>query len=113
MKKIKFEDFEKMMTYDVVKNNACIEVHFHIDNATEHGSCWLGKTVGRETNQAIYWYGLIPDGSQAHKFKTSHDFLNAPVFQGKNIMEIWEAVTVNSIDGCDVEERLVHFLRIE
>ena len=113
MKKITFGQFEKMMAYDVIKNNACIEVHFFVDKSFEYASCWLGKIVDKEANQAVYWYGLTPDGSQAYDFNAFHDFVNTPVFHDKNIMEIWESITINSIDSCDVEERMLHFLGAE
>ena len=114
MKKVLLEQFEKMMAYDVVENNACIEVEFRVDGSVEYESCWLGKTVGREVPiKADYWYGLMPDGSESYNFDSLHDFVNAPVFHGENIRDIWDCITLISIDGCDIDWRLTHYLGAE
>ena len=113
MKKISIKDFEKMMSYDVVENYACIEVEFCVDDSLEYDSCWLGKTIDKETNQAVYWYGLVRDGSQAYDFSSQHEFINAPVFHGKSILEIWDSITLIEIDSCDIDWRLAHYLGIE
>ena len=110
MVKIALEHFEKMMAFDVVANNACIEVEFHVDNSLGYAACWLGKTINRETLQAVYWYGLTADGLQAYNFDSLDDFINAPVFNGKSIKEIWDTVTFTSIDSCDVTCRMMGYM---
>ena len=113
MKKILFEHFEQMMSYDVVKNNACIEIEFFLDDFSEYGSCWLGKTINEETHQAVYWYGLTPDGSQSYDFDSLHDFVSAPIFHDKSIKERWDSITLIAIDGCSIDWRLAHYLGSE
>ena len=113
MKKISFEQFEKMMSYDVITNDACIEIEFCVDGFPEYSSCWLGKTVNRETNRADYWYGLVPDGSQAYNFNSLKEFISESIFQSSSIKEIWNLVTLFSIDGCDIDWRLLHYLGLE
>jgi len=113
LNKISLQDFIQVLSYDVVGNNACIEVEFSIDDDPEYSSCWLGKTIDRETKKECYWYGLVPDGSQAYDYFLMDEFLNAKVFRGKSIQEVWHAVTFYSIDGLDVGERLLHYLGLE
>lgn len=111
MCKITVQQFEKILEYDVVAKNACIEVEFYIDEDTDYCHCWLGKTVDREDkNRAVYWYGLVEDGSEGYDYNTAEEFINARVFRGKSIKELWDKVTIDSIDGCSVEYRLPHFL---
>jgi hypothetical protein len=110
MCKIPLEDFEKMMQFDVVKRNACIEIDFSIDGDMTYCGCWLGKTIDRETNKSLYWYGLAEDGSQAYEYDNMEDFLNAQVFGGKSIKQLWSRVTLFSIDACNVMERLAVYL---
>ena len=110
--KISFHDFTKIISYDVVKNNSCIEIEFYIDNDSNYESCWLGKTIDKETNNECYWYGLVKDGSQAYSFLTIDEFMNAKIFYGKNIREVWDFISLYCIDCCDVNERLSHYLDI-
>jgi len=112
MKKIPFDQFEQMMSYDVVENNACIEIEFCIDNTPIYNSCWMGKTISRETNQAVFWYGLVPDGSQAYDFDSLQGFMCASIFHDNSLKEIWDSISLIAIDGCDIDWRLSHYLGI-
>ncbi len=110
MQKISFEAFEKMMLYDVVKNHACIEVEFSVDGDPAYDGCYLGKTVDKATHQCAYWYGLAEDGSQAYDYDNPEAFVNAKVFHGRSIKQLWSRISIFSIDACPVEERLPFFL---
>ena len=113
MKKIPFDQFEQMMLYDVVENNACIEIEFCIDNNPIYNSCWMGKTIDKEINQASFWCGLVPDGSQAYNFKSFQEFMDTPLFQNDSLKESWSFITIIAIDGCDIDWRLSHYLGVE
>ena len=52
MDKISFEDFKKIMSYDITKNETCIEIEFGVDNCETYKNSWLGKMIDRETNKA-------------------------------------------------------------
>ncbi len=111
--KVPFAHFKEMLLYDVVKHDACIEVAFRVDGAPAYADCWCGKTVHREENRAVYWYGLTPDGAQAYDYDSLDAFLAAPVFQGNSIEEIWSRLTLTEIDGCDVNSRLRFYQGLE
>jgi len=113
MKKIPFEQFEQMMSYDVVNNNASIEIEFCRDDIPHYNSCWMGKTLNEEISQAFFWYGLVPDGSQAYDFDSFQGFINAKVFNDNSLKEIWDSITLIAIDGCDIDWRLSHYLGIK
>lgn len=110
MTKISFVSFQKMMEYDVITDNLCIEIEFQVDNITTYDCCWLGKLPNKKTDKVAYWYGLVPDGSQAYDYDTFDKFSNATVFSGKSLIEIWDSITLLSIDGCDVESRLLDYM---
>jgi len=112
MSKISFEQFVKMMEYDVASNYACIEAEFCIGDDDTYGSCWLGKTIDQDNGKAVFWYGFVSDGSQAYDFETMDEFLNATIFDGKSIQELWDMVTLYNIDGCDVKERVMFYLNL-
>ena len=105
-----FEQFEKMMLHDVEKNNSCIEIQFSVNHMPEYSSCWLGKMPDLEIKKAVYWFGLVEDGSQAYEYYSIREFTDAKIFYGKNIKEIWNSITLLSIDGCDVEYRIKYYL---
>ena len=110
MDKISFENFKKIMAYDITNNQACIEIEFCVDNCDVYQTSWLGKMLDRKTNKIIYWFGLAEDGSQAYDFDSFEEFANAKVFCDKNIKEIWHLVSFVSIDACDIKERLKFYL---
>lgn len=111
---ISLQQFKKMMEYDVVTEDACIEVEFYIDGDAVYDSCWLGKTPDPEKkDRAAYWYGLVKDGSQAYDYYTAEDLIKAPVFRGESLEELWDKVTIKSIDGCSVDYRLPFYLGLK
>jgi hypothetical protein len=110
MDKITFEDFHAIMSYDVAKNQTCIEIEFCIDNCDAYQTSWLGKMVDRNRKKVIYWFGLTEDGSQAYDFDLFEQFANAKVFYDKSIKEIWDSVSLLSVDACDIQERLPFYL---
>ncbi len=112
MLKISLATFEKMMQYDVVKNKACIEIEFSVDEDPIYFACCLGKMFDGETNRGLYWYGLVADGSQAYDYDTLEAFLNAKILNGNSIKQLWSKISLFSIDACSVEERLPFYLGI-
>jgi len=106
MSKITFNELERIMSYSVVKNKTCIEIDFYIDGCVEYSSSWLGKVIDNDTDEASYWFGLTEDGLQAYDFNSFEEFTNAKVFKGKSLKDIWHLVSLYSIDGFNVQERL-------
>ena len=104
MGKINFHDFEIVISCNF------IEVSFCVDNSEEYQNAWLGKMMDSETEQEVFWYGLTPDGSQAYDFATFDDFVNAKVFQGKSIKEIWGSISIFGLGGAPPEEMLPLYL---
>ncbi len=110
MDKITFDEFEHMMGYDITENQRCIEIEFSIDGINEYHSSWLGKMEDKETKKALYWFGLTEDGSQAYDYESFEEFVNAKVFYGKSIKEMWQSISLRSIDACNVHDRLPFYL---
>ena len=46
-------------------------------------------------------------------FETFEQFVSAKVFHGKSMKEIWDLVTILSIDACNIEARLSFYLGLE
>lgn len=111
MKKISFLEFNKMMSYDVQGTNTCIEIRFQIDKDKKYDLCWMGKFFDNVNKKEIYWYGLVEDGTESYSFESEMEFVMAPIYKGENIKNIWNYITIISIDGCDVDERLLYYLK--
>ena len=111
MIKFDFDDFMRVMSYDVCRSNTCIEIEFCIDQCVEYQTSWLGKMIERGTGKSIYWYGLVEDGSQAYDFESIEEFINAKIFCDNSIKEIWSLISVISIDACEPKERLSFYLQ--
>lgn len=114
MTKIKLQDLIRILSSDVIKYGCCIEMNFCINNDNEYKECWLGKMPDRDDpSKEVYWYGLVPDGSQAYDYSRLEDIINAEVFHGKCMSYVIKGITWYSLDGCSIEERLSHYLKEE
>lgn len=110
MDRITFDDFRRIMSYDITENQKCIEIEFSVDGFDEYNSAWLGKMIDNETKKEVYWFGLTEDGSQAYDFDSFDEFMNAKVFYGRSIKEVWNSISLRSIDACNVQGRLPFYL---
>ena len=111
MSRISYQDFEKMLSTDLAREN-CIEIEFSLLGDEEFQYVWMGKMPDEHRkDQDMYWFGLREDGSGAYDFPTFEEFSSAPVFHGKSLKAVWDRVEIESIDGCDPEDRLPDYLR--
>jgi len=114
MDKITFLEFERVMSCDLrKKKEPCIEICFDVEDSVNYRDSWMGKMIDKDTGGNVYWFGLVPDGSQAYDFALFDEFVNAEVFYGrKSLKEIWPSISVLSLDGGTVSETLSYFLKL-
>lgn len=86
--------------YHALSNKNIYELCFCIYNDLKYKDCWLGYSL----NHKLYWLGLVADGSEAYEFKSASELINAKVFYGKSLQDIWNSIDVMSIDGLCLEE---------
>lgn len=106
---ITLDRFKRLMSFET-KRKYCIEIAFSIKGNSKFSFCQMGKTPKESTDKNQYWFGLTPDGNNAFDYDTFDELLNAKVFDGRSLLEIWNSVTVLEIDGCAPEDRIVHYL---
>ena len=107
---VSYSDLTKLFAFDLA-GKACIEIAFAINGHPKYSACQMGKTPDKtDRRKDQYWFGLVPDGSEAYSYDNFDDFSSAPVLDGKSLKESWNCVTVLSIDGCEPEERLPFYL---
>ena len=98
MGKLRIDELIEILSRDVLKNNSCVEMNFFVDGDTEYTDCWLGKMPNKEKlGLELYWYGLVPDGTQAYDFYDLHEFLNAKVFHNESLIDIFDKISMNFI----------------
>ena len=85
------------------------ETEFEIIGDSKYDDCYIGYQPQFENP---YWAGLcdIKDGCD---FKTADDLVNAKIYHGKSIKELWDSIEIISIEGTCVEEWLKYFKHAE
>ena len=107
---ITFEDITKLFSCDL-EGEFCIEIEILLKEEPKYQTCWMGKTPNEENKEKeLFWYGLVPDGTEAYDYDDFQGFSSAPVFNGKTLKEIWKKVEIISIDGCDPDGRIKAYL---
>ncbi len=107
---ISYSDFTKMFSFDL-EGKWCIEIEFFVKGYPKYQSCWMGKMPDNvDKEKELYWYGLVPDCTEAYDYDNYEDFSSAPVFNGKSLKNVWRQVEILSIDGCDPEDRILAYL---
>ena len=115
---ISFDDITKLFAMDL-KSKYCIEIEFRVADFPDYAYCYMGKMPKKplsekdsfRSGEEVYWFGLAPDGSKGYDFDNLSDFLNAPVFDGKSLKQVWDRVELLSIDGFDPETRIKTLLK--
>lgn len=114
--KIPFETFLNLHKFNP-ESTGCYEIHFSVDGYNKYQNSWMGNTpikneLGEypDAGKRSYWFGLTPDNTEAYDFSSFDKMVNAPVFEGKSLKEIWNEVDILSFDGCSPEEIIPIYL---
>ena len=107
---ISYKDLEQIFSF-ATKGGRCIEIEFSVKGYLKYQSCWMGKMPDKaDSRKELYWFGLVPDGSEAYDYDNFDDFCTALIFDGKSLKEILRKVEILSIDGCEPEEVIQRYL---
>lgn len=105
--KIAFEDFVKIFEL-CTPRNCCHEVLFSVDDSDKYQHSWMG--VSNKNDVLSFWYGLTKNGCEAYDYNSFDEMLNAPVFEGKRLNEIWDKVDILSFDSLDPQYIIPKYL---
>lgn len=107
---IKLEEFKQLLSLNVLYGS-CLEINFAIEADEIYRNCWLGKMQDpKNYEKELYWFGLVEDGSQAYEYYTLDELLEAKVFHGKSLLQLWDKIEWISIEGSPVEKMLTYYL---
>ena len=104
-----FELFQKLMSFDT-EGRSCIEIQFFVKENEKFDYCWMGKMPDKETKKDVFWYGLTPDGKNGYDYPTFVEFSSAYIFDGKSLLDIWDNIVIEEINGCDPMEMIDMYL---
>jgi len=102
MAQIDFDYFYKQLQLGCDIDETC----FSVIGSDEYSWCYLGYLPEYEKP---YWFGLVPDGSQAYDFSNAEELVNAKVFNRKSLKEIWDDINIHAIGGVDISEWFKYF----
>ena len=91
---------------DIIKvfeqtKKGCCEIEFCVKGMDTYTLCWMGKIPDKDNDEKIcYWYGLVPDGSQAYDYDNFEDFSTATVFEGLSLLDIADKIEYISVNAC-------------
>jgi hypothetical protein len=106
---ITFAQIKQLFAFET-QGKYCVEILFSVHESKKFDCCWMGKLHDKKIGHDVYWFGLTSDGKNAFDYPTFEEFSNAKVFDGKSLIEIWDTVTVEEIDGCHPTERLRDYI---
>ncbi len=103
-RKIPFDLFKDKL----IKGQYMYENNFYIDGIDKYDDCWIGFN---DQFEEPYWFGITPDGNNAYEYNTADEILNAKVFDGKSMYELWDKVYFYSLNGVDALEWIWYNLK--
>ena len=89
---------------------SCIEILFSVKGNKKFNYCWMGKMPDKNTKQDVFWYGLTSDGKNGYDYPNFDEFASANVFDGKSLLQLWNNIVIEEIDGCDPAEMVDWYL---
>lgn len=78
------------------------EMSFSVKNHENYKHCWLGVAI--KHYELIFWLGLAEDDRGYFEFKSLDVMINATVFNGSSLKELWNDIEIGSIDGVCEED---------
>ncbi len=105
------------LTFDNIRNlfgfntfgKSCAEIEFRVKGMNSYQLCWMGKMPNRDNPQKdCYWFGLVPDGSQAYDYDNFEEFASAPVFEDKSLKDICHKIELLTVNGCAPETEILN-----
>lgn len=85
----------------LIDGDQVYENHFCIEDNDKYDDCWIGFN---DDYDKPYWFGLTPDGNNAYEFKTADEILNAKVFGGESLKDLWTHVYFYSLNGLNAKD---------
>ena len=108
-----FENIKNLFSFNTF-GRSCSEIEFRVIGMDTYQLCWMGKMPDREhPEKDCYWYGLVPDGSQAYDYHNFEEFASAPVFEGKSLKDVCSKIELLSVNSCAPEPEILNAMGLK
>ena len=88
---IKYEYFREKL----IKKDSVCEINFNIIGDEDYQDIWMGYC----DEHKLYWFSKMKGAEEnGYDFETADELLNAKVFNGKSMTELWDKVEFDSIN---------------
>ncbi len=89
---IKYDYFRERL----IAKDGVYEINFHITDNEDYQDVWMGYC----NEHKEYWFGRIKGSEEnGYDFETADELLNAKVFDGKSMVELWDKAEFDLING--------------
>lgn len=92
--------FEKF--YMIMNTIAIGEMSFSVQNHIDFQHCWLGVEIRQYILKFVL--DLSEDGNNYYEFESFDEMVNASMFNGNSLKEVWNDVKIDRIDGVCEED---------
>ncbi len=96
----------KLFRQKLIEGNNIYENNFYIEGSDKYDDCWIG--FSENGDRKSYWFGLNSGEENAYEYKTADEILNAKVFDGKSMHELWDKVYFCSINGISAMDWVIY-----
>lgn len=87
---VRYDYFRKRL----IEKDGVWEINFSISGLEDFQDCWMCYSEDED----CYWFGLS-EVKQSYNYKTAEEILNAKVFDGKSMCELWDKVEFYTVNG--------------
>ncbi len=95
-------EFERF--YEIFEKYGFSESAFRLKNSKKFQYVWFGVTQNpHNDNELVYWFGSEEDNLSC-EFSSLDDFVNAKIFDGKSLKEIWNNTEIIALDCISPKE---------
>lgn len=89
---IKYEYFREKL----IEKDSVWEINFSIIGNEDYQDVWMGYC----DEHKLYWFSRMKGAEEnGYDFETADELLNAKVFNGKSMAELWDKIEFDSING--------------
>lgn len=89
--------FYEVFRQKLIDKKDVYEINFYIEGDKQYDDCWMGYSDDGEKDS--YWFGLPDVDCRSYVYATADEILNAKVFSGRSMHELWDKVCFSMING--------------
>ena len=89
--------FYEVFRQKLIDKKDVYEIDFYIEGEEKYNNCTMGYID--DDGEDYYCFGLPVADEKNYKYATADEILNAKVFSGRSMHELWDKVCFSMING--------------